>query len=103
MRPLASDDSQLLKAISRGEFTLNGFRNRDLQRLSFVEPPTTAVEARRRSAWVSRKLRLLRARAMIRKVPHTHRYHVTSGGRTVITAILAALQSTLRQLTPVAA
>jgi hypothetical protein len=67
--------------VSRGEFTLNGFRNRDLQRLFFARPTTTRQEGRRRSASVSRKLRLLRAHGLIRKIPRTHRYHVTTSGR----------------------
>jgi hypothetical protein len=102
-RPFDADDRALLAAVSRGEFTLNGFRNRDLQRLFFVHPPTTRPEGRRRSAWVSRKLRLLRAHGLIRKIPGTHRYHVTASGRKAITALLTALRSTIRQLTPVAA
>jgi hypothetical protein len=88
LRPLAADDSTLLAAVSRGEFTLNGFRNRDLQGLFFRQPAPTPREARRRSAWVSRKLRLLRAHGLIRKVTGTHRYHVTASGRKVITAVL---------------
>jgi hypothetical protein len=36
LHPFASDDRHLLQAISRGEFTLNGVRNRDLQRLCFA-------------------------------------------------------------------
>lgn len=35
LHPFAPDDRQLLQAVPRGEFTLNGFRKRDLQRLSF--------------------------------------------------------------------
>jgi DNA-binding MarR family transcriptional regulator len=52
---------------------------------------------------VSRQLRLLRAHGLIRKIPGTHRYHVTTSGRKAITALLTALRSTVRQLTPVAA
>ena len=37
-QPFAPDDRQLIQAISRGEFTINGVRNRDLQRLYFVQP-----------------------------------------------------------------
>ena len=103
LRPFAADDSQLLRAMSGGEFSLNGLRNRDLQRVFFPQPAATFEEARRRSAWVSRQLRLLRAHGLIRKVPHSHRYHVTPAGRTVITAVLTALKATLRQLTPLAA
>ena len=103
LSPFATDDRQLLQAISRGEFTINGLRNRDLQRLYFAQPPTSAAEARRRSAWVSRKLRLLRAHGLIYKITHTHRYQLTSAGRSATTAILTALRSTIRQLTTTAA
>ncbi len=101
LRPF-SDDRALLEAVSRGEFTLNGVRNRDLQRVFFPEPAPTPADARRRSAWVSRRLRLLRAHGLLRKIAGTHRYHVTKAGRTMTTAILTALRSTVRQLTPAA-
>lgn len=103
LHPFAPDDRQLLQSVSRGEFTLNGFRNRHLQRLCFAHPPATPVEARRRSAWVSRKLRLLRAHGLIYKVTGTHRYHLTKAGRIATTAILTALRSSVRQLTTIAA
>jgi len=103
LQPFAPDDRQLLQAISRGEFTLNGFRNRDLQRLCFAQPPATPQQARRRSAWASRKLRLLRAHGLIYKVTGTHRYHLTKAGRIATTAILTALRSSVRQLTAPAA
>jgi hypothetical protein len=103
LHPFAPDDRQLLQAVSRGEFTLNGFRNRDLQHLFFIQPAATPHEARRRSAWVSRKLRLLRAHGLIYKVAGTHRYHLTTAGRIATTAILTALRSSVRQLTTMAA
>jgi hypothetical protein len=103
LSPFAPDDRQLLQAISRGEFTINGLRNRDLQHLYFAHPPASPIEARRRSAWVSRKLRLLRAHGLIYKISHTHRYQLTTAGRTATTAILTALRSTIRQLTTPAA
>jgi hypothetical protein len=103
LQPFAPDDRQLLQAVSRGEFTINGLRNRDLQRLFFAQPAATPREARRRSAWVSRKLRLLRAHGLIYKVVGTHRYQLTKAGRIATTAILTALRSSVRQLTAVAA
>ncbi len=102
LRPFA-DDRTLLGVVSRGEFTLNGLRNRDLQKVFFTQPAHTPEELRRRSAWVSRKLRLLRAHGLLRKITGTHRYQLTSSGRKVITAILTALRSTVRQLTTIAA
>ena len=102
LRPLA-DDRTLLEAVSRGEFALHGFRNRDLRGIFFPRAAKTPDEVRHRSGWVSRKLRLLRAHGLITKLPGTHRYQLTATGRRTITAILTALRSTVRQLTPMAA
>ena len=82
---------------------LNGFRNRDLQKFFFAEATQDLREALRRSAWVSRKLRLLRAHRRIRKVSGTFRYQVTETGRKALAALLTALRSTVRQLLPEAA
>ena len=102
LRPL-SEDRALLSAINHGEFTINGFRNRHLRAMFFLKPTDDTNEIRRRSAWISRKLRLLRAHALITKITGTHRYQLTSTGRKTIVAILSALRSTLAQLTPVTA
>ncbi len=77
LNPYAPGDATLLEAISRGEFSINGFRNRDLRPLLYPDAPASSREQRRQSAAVSRKLRLLRAHRLIRKVPHTHPYHLT--------------------------
>ena len=103
LHPFAPEDRQLLQAVSRGEFTVNGFRNRDLRRLFFAGEPQTEREARRRSAWVSRRIRLLRAHGLVHKLPGTHRYQLSSMGRKVITAVLTALRSTVQQLAAAAA
>jgi len=97
------EDRPWLEAVNRGEFTLNGFRNRDLQAIFFKQAASTPKEARRRTAWTGYRLRLLRAHGLIRKVTGTHRYQVTVPGRKAISAVLTALHSTVRQLLPVAA
>lgn len=103
LRPWAEPDLTLLRAINRGEFSVNGFRNRDLQALLFDQAPDTDQEKRRRSARVSRLLRMLRAHHLIQKVPRTHRYVLTAGGRDIISAVLAAQRITLEQLNKLAA
>jgi len=103
LHPFAQEDRNLLAGVNRGEFTVHGFRNRDLQSLLYRSPAVSPTEAHRRSAAVSRKLRLLRAHGLIQKLPHTHRYQVTSSGRQIITAVLAARHATLKQLTALAA
>jgi hypothetical protein len=49
--------------------------------LLYATPATSQREERKRSAAVSRKLRLLRAHGLIQKLPHTYRYQVTEKGR----------------------
>ena len=98
LNPLAKDDAALLQAVNRGEFLLHGFRNRDLVSLLYSSRRAPHEEQRRRSAAVTRKLRLLRAHRLIKKVPHTHRYQLTEHGRTIITALLAAQQANTSQL-----
>lgn len=97
LRPF-DEDRHLLSAISKGEFALTGFRNRDLQQLLFSEPCISPKEARRRSAWVTRQLRILRAHGLILKINGTHRYQISPPARNTITAILTALRSTIQNL-----
>jgi hypothetical protein len=99
LNPLAPADVQRLEAISRGEFMLNGFRNRDLCVLLFpgcesAEP----TEAKRQAAKVTRPLRLLHAHGIINKVPKTHRYQVSPEGRRKITALLTARNANCEEL-----
>lgn len=103
LHPFAAADLALLQAVNRGEFTINGLRNRDLQVLLFTAPPASRNDARRRSAAISRRLRLLRAHRIIHKLPHTHRYQVTDHGRLVLNAVLSAQHTTTQQLTTLAA
>jgi hypothetical protein len=97
------DDAQLLATLGRGEFNLNGFRNRDLQQHIFESAAGSAAEQRKRSAHVTRKLRLLRGHGLIKKVPKTHRYQLTDKGRELVVALGAAAQASIRQLTALAA
>jgi hypothetical protein len=97
------DDLKLLQSVGRGEFAINGLRNRDLQPLLFATPAADPAEARRRSAAVSRKIRLLRAHGILQKLPHTHRYRVSDHGRLILNALLSARRTTTQQLASLAA
>ena len=89
LEPLGEADGALLAAIGRGEFLLNGFRNRDLRALLYG-PAGDAAEQKRRSAAVTRQLRLLRAHGVIAKVAKTQRYQLSAFGRELLTALAAA-------------
>jgi hypothetical protein len=103
LHPFGEPDVSLLAAISRGDFLIHGLRNRDLQTLLYAKPAQGLQENRRRSAAISRKLRLLRAHGLVRQVGKTHRYHVTDLGRTILPAIMAARKTTLKHLNTKAA
>jgi hypothetical protein len=78
LRLFQATDATLLAAISRGG-------------------------ARKRSARVSRLIRMTRAHGLLKKVPHTHRYQVTDHGRKALTAIATARRATVAELSKLAA
>jgi hypothetical protein len=102
LNPLAAEDSALLRSVAQGEFVINGLRNRDLCALLYAKPTDDPKEKRRRSAAVTRQLRMLRAHGILHKVPHTHRYQVSPKGRLAISAILAAHDASTQTLTGLA-
>lgn len=97
LRPFDPEEVQLLHAVSRGEFLISGFRNRDVRQCLFGETKD-AIARRRESSRVSRKLSMLRAHGLIKKIPRTHRYLLTETGAQAIAAILSARQATISQL-----
>jgi len=103
LRPWSKEDQLLLHTISRAEFAINGFRNRDLLPRLFPKVHPITEEKRHASARVTRKIRLLRAHGIIRKVAHTHRYVLTKKGQTINSAILKYQNMTLQQLEKAAA
>jgi len=98
LRPFSDPDVALLEVIGSGDFLIQGLRNRDLQQLLYSTPPRGTQQQRRRSAAMSRKLRLLRAHGLIRKIGGTHRYQITDLGRKILPAIMAARKATLKSL-----
>jgi hypothetical protein len=103
LHPWSPDDLALLEAVSRGEFLINGFRNRDLRAILFPGATNDPNEMRRRSGRVTRKLRLLRAHGLIAKRPRTNRYALTQKGNLVITALIAAHRANTDSLIKMAA
>jgi hypothetical protein len=99
LRPFQTEEIKLLESVSRGEFVINGFRNRDLREQLFgSDDETDASQKRRRSGQITRKLRLLRGHGLISKVPRTHRYLLTEKGRTLITLLLSAKDADAKKL-----
>ena len=101
LNPLAAEDAKLIEAVNRGEFTLLGFRNRDLCKILFSNE--TQLNDKQKMTKVTRLRRLLRAHGLIQKISRTHRYQLTNQGRQTITALLTARQSSTRKLSEIAA
>lgn len=104
MRLSSPEDVALLEAVTRGEFTTSGFRNRDITRMLHPELPKLAEADRRRlSAKTSRLFRLLRAHGIIRKIQKTHRYRLTKGGQLLSTALFSTRNANIKKLLDTAA
>lgn len=97
LNPWSGEDARLLELISRAEWMVSGFRNRDI-RAAFYPQPADAVESRRQSGRVTRALARLRAHGIIKKVTATYRYQLTAQGRRIVTALLAARQADVEKL-----
>lgn len=97
LNPWSNYDSMLLEIICRGEFTINGFRNRDLVKVLYPNA-SDQKEKKYRMAKISRALRLLRAHGLISKVPKTHRYVLTDKGRKITTTFLLVNEAKLKDL-----
>jgi hypothetical protein len=102
LNPWAEPDAALLSVISRGEWVVGGFRNRDV-RAALYPKPASATEQRRQSGRVTRALARLRAHGILKKISGSYRYQLTSGGRQIVTALLAARQADVEKLMALAA
>jgi hypothetical protein len=77
------------KAAIAGQHNIVGFRNADLTRRLYRQPPVDRDEAHRRSQRVSRLIVKLRGHGLIAKVPRARLYRVTPYGQRVMTAAVA--------------
>lgn len=80
----AGPDLELFQVLARGEFTLNGFRNKDLRKHLTLKTPA-----------VSRCLRRFVTHGLVRKHRGTFKYFLTSEGRRAIVCALALKQTLL--------
>jgi hypothetical protein len=102
LNPWSAEDGALLELISRAEWTLSGFRNRDV-RTALYSRRVEAAELRRQSGRVTRALARLRAHGIIKKVNASYRYQLTAQGRQIVTALMAARQADVEKLVALAA
>jgi predicted transcriptional regulator len=68
-----NDDLMILTAIIRGEFNINGFRNKNLQKLLGFT-----------GSKISRLIKRLRVHGLIKKVSNSYKYYITKIGKETI-------------------
>jgi hypothetical protein len=85
---LSPAEQQLFLAVLRGDHRLRGFRTADVLAHLYPKPARSPAERRRRACAVSRKLQLLRAHGLIRRVPRSYRYLITEKGESVMNAAI---------------
>jgi hypothetical protein len=104
LRPFDEPDRRLLATIGRGEFMINGLRNRDLREHLYGKTNANdKKEQRRQAAAITRQLRILRGHGLINKVNRTHRYQLSEKGRQLVTALAGARVATTKDLIKLAA
>jgi hypothetical protein len=96
--PLAGADGDSLRALARGEWMVQGFRNRDIRETLHGTTPD-AAERKRQGAAVTRRLALLLAHGLIVRVAKSYSYHLSAAGRRIVSALLAAHASDTSRLT----
>ena len=97
LNPMAGADGELLRCLARGEFLINGFRNRDVRKLLCPATSERRVQ-RQQAAAMTRRLALLRAHGLIVKVQKTHRYRLSAEGQRITTALAAAYEADVNRL-----
>lgn len=102
LNPLEPGDAALLTVISDPKWMVNGIRNRDIVAALYPTATEDPKEQRRRSARVTRLIRILRAHRLLHKVAKTHRYQVPAGARRILVAVLAAHSADPEKLTTAA-
>jgi hypothetical protein len=100
LRPISPQESAVFATVLRGEFHLQGVRNRDLRAALSPSPPHDLVQRRRAAAQATRHLRLLCAHGLIHRVGRTYYYRPTQKGQQVMNTALKFRQTDFAALAP---
>ncbi len=90
-------DAELVAVVLKGEFCVNGFRNRDIREALFGVT-TDPDERRRQSGRITRLLRLFTDHGLMFKVTKTHRYQLSAEGRRLLPSFATARAASTQKL-----
>jgi hypothetical protein len=103
LNPLRQNDRLLFEAVIRGEHHLHGFKACEIAKLLGIILVSDPRKRKRQAAFISRKLRLLRAHGLIARCGKSRRYRTTEMGVRHMNAAIALHSDTLPQLLKMAA
>lgn len=97
LNPMSGIDAELVAVLLKGEFCVNGFRNRDIREALFgvTKDPD---ERRRQSGRITRLLRLFTDHGLMFKVTKTHRYQLSAEGRRLLPSFATARAASTQKL-----
>lgn len=101
LNPWQQEDYRILMFLTRGENAINGFRNHDLRK--WLYPESGKQEQKKYSGRTTRRIMLLRAHGLIRKVPRANRYVLTDKGQRFSYSLMTASALDIKALTEMAA
>ena len=93
LRPIDPEEAKLFAVLTEGQFLLQGFRNCDLRQRLFPHCRQQPDQAHQASGQLTRRLQLLRAHGLIRKVTGTFYYRITKRGHHVMATALKLRES----------
>jgi hypothetical protein len=88
LRPISPEDSRIFRVIQRGEFLLQGFRNRDLRQALESDSESDPAKRKKAANRITRLLKLLCAHGLIFKVLRTSYYRITKRGRELMSTAI---------------
>lgn len=104
LNPWAEEDFKMLQFLALGEHAISGFRNKDLRAFLYSDlAPQERNERAKLSARITRRLALLRAHGLIKKVRGSSRYLLTARGAQFASAVMASSSADTQQLMDAAA
>ncbi len=74
----------IMETVCSGKYFVSGFRNKDISQVIYPD----IHEHKKLSSKTSRTLKKLRQHGLIKKVPRSRRYHVTSKGQRIMGALI---------------
>ena len=104
LNPWQQDDYRMLMFLAKGENAINGFRNQDLRKWLYRESEQAGKDQQKKySGRTTRRIKLLRAHGLIRKIPRANRYVLTEKGQKFSCSLMTASALDIKSLTEMAA